>query len=365
MGTPAAAQRHKTQPMEAFWMRRPRPDFVLRAALAYACTQVGSGLLALGPAVGQAGWVGVPVIVLCGLCGAYTSYTLGWTIFRLQATTTEGLQTIKEEVEEPTSGSETDGSSTSSSSQEESPITKERTFQSYEDVSEQALGIFGRLISLLLQGLMLVGVCTIFLVLIGVNAAQLEEMYNVDWLSKRDVILVAAALELFPCILVGTVKETFILTAIGALCSAICAVVVVVAAFTTSSNKLQACLEMGETMQWPLFTDFKGLSLCWNTVVFSFGGINVLPTLLVDFHSRGVLARALVSFTWRSYLFIIFFYVIVAVCGFAVGGNAMASRKVDSNVLIGLQGCQDLKGKTLKGDVGGKWWEGMLSDTTP
>ena len=32
----------------------------------------------------------------------------------------------------------------------------------------------------------------------------------------------------------------------------------------------------------------------------------------------------------------------VAVCGFAVGGNAMASRKVDSNVLIGLQGCQDL-----------------------
>lgn len=44
-------------------------------------------------------------------------------------------------------------------------------------------------------------------------------------------------------------------------------------------------------------------------VVFSFGGINVLPTLLVDFHLRGVLARALVSFTWRSYLFIIFFYV--------------------------------------------------------
>ena len=43
--------------------------------------------------------------------------------------------------------------------------------------------------------------------------------------------------------------------------------------------------------------------------------------------------------------------VIVAVCGFAVGGNAMASRKVDSNALIGLQGCQDLWwGKTLKGD---------------
>ena len=25
------------------------------------------------------------IIVLCGLCGAYTSYTLGWTIYRLQA----------------------------------------------------------------------------------------------------------------------------------------------------------------------------------------------------------------------------------------------------------------------------------------
>ena len=33
--------------------------------------------------------------------------------------------------------------------------------------------------------------------------------------------------------------------------------------------------------------------------------------------------------------------VIVAVSGFAVGGDAMASAKVDSNVLIGLQGCKD------------------------
>jgi len=33
--------------------------------------------------------------------------------------------------------------------------------------------------------------------------------------------------------------------------------------------------------------------------------------------------------------------VIVAVSGFAVGGDALASAKVDSNVLIGLQGCKD------------------------
>ena len=32
--------------------------------------------------------------------------------------------------------------------------------------------------------------------------------------------------------------------------------------------------------------------------------------------------------------------VMVAVSGFAVGGDAMASAKVDSNVLIGLQGCK-------------------------
>ena len=31
----------------------------------------------------------------------------------------------------------------------------------------------------------------------------------------------------------------------------------------------------------------------------------------------------------------------MAVSGFAVGGDAMASAKVDSNVLIGLQGCKD------------------------
>lgn len=45
-------------------------------------------------------------------------------------------------------------------------------------------------------------------------------------------------------------------------------VVVVVAAFTTSSNKLQSCLEMGETMQWPLFTDFKGaLVMCTSCTI--------------------------------------------------------------------------------------------------
>lgn len=312
--------------------RKPRPDYVLRAALAYACTQVGSGLLALAPAVGNAGWVGVPIIVLCGLCGAYTSYTLGWTIFRLQAAVDEpSLE------ESSPSGSDTDGSSTANSSEER--------FQSYEDVSAQALGIFGRILALVLQGLMLIGVCTIFLVLIGINAVQLEQMYKVEWLTKRQVILLAAALELIPCVLVGTVKETFILTALGALCSAICAVVVVISAFTTRPSALRTCLEdPNASIQWPFVTDLKGLSLCWNTVVFSFGGINVLPALLVDFHSRGVLARALVSFTWRSYLFIIFFYVIVAVSGFAVGGDAMASAKVDSNVLIGLQGCKDSSG---------------------
>lgn len=314
--------------------RKPRPDYVVRAALAYACTQVGSGLLALAPAVGNAGWVGVPIIVLCGLCGAYTSYTLGWTIFRLQAAVGE------QSLESSPSGSDTDGSSTATSSD----WVQER-FQSYEDVSAQALGISGRILALVLQALMLIGVCTIFLVLIGINAVQLEQMYQVEWLTKRQVILLAAALELVPCVLMTTVKETFILTALGALCSAICAVVVVISAFTTRPSALRTCLEdPSGSIQWPFVTDLKGLSLCWNTVVFSFGGINVLPALLVDFHSRGVLARALVSFTWRSYLFIIFFYVIVAVSGFAVGGDALASAKVDSNVLIGLQGCKDSSG---------------------
>lgn len=291
--------------------RKPRPDYVVRAALAYACTQI---------------------IVLCGLCGAYTSYTLGWTIFRLQAAVGE------QSLESSPSGSDTDGSSTATSSEER--------FQSYEDVSAQALGISGRILALVLQALMLIGVCTIFLVLIGINAVQLEQqMYQVEWLTKRQVILLAAALELVPCVLMTTVKETFILTALGALCSAICAVVVVISAFTTRPSALRTCLEdPSGSIQWPFVTDLKGLSLCWNTVVFSFGGINVLPALLVDFHSRGVLARALVSFTWRSYLFIIFFYVIVAVSGFAVGGDALASAKVDSNVLIGLQGCKDSSG---------------------
>ncbi|CAE7579386.1 AVT1A [Symbiodinium natans] len=300
----------RSGPLERFISREPRPDYVRRAALAYACTQVGAGLLALGPAVGHAGWVGIPVIVLCACCAAYTSYLFGWIMFQVQE------------------------------------LFKNSRSPSYEDIGYQAMGTFGRLLSQLLQWLMLLGVCTIFLVLIGINAWQLQQIFGVQWLSKRNVILVAAALELIPCFFMATVKETFFLTALGALCSAICAVVVVVAAFTTDSSKMAGCLD-GQANSWPWFADFQGLCLCWNTVVFAFGGINVLPSLLADFHTRGVLARALVSFTWRSYFFIILVYVAVAAAGFAVGGTAMASKKVDSNVLIGLSGCPDGEGKSI------------------
>lgn len=42
-------------------------------------------------------------------------------------------------------------------------------------ISTEALGMPGRVISLVVQALMLIGVCTIFLVLTGINAEQLEE----------------------------------------------------------------------------------------------------------------------------------------------------------------------------------------------
>ncbi|CAK9019928.1 unnamed protein product [Durusdinium trenchii] len=350
----ASRAKMQTTPMDSFMMRRPRPEFVLRAALAYACTQVGSGLLALGPAIAHSGWVGVPVLVMCGLCSAYTSYLLGWTIFRLQV--------------HPSSESESGDSSSEESTEEESSSEKieatEVEINSYDDVGEQALGMPGRVISLVVQALMLIGVCTIFLVLTGINAEQLEEIFGLKWLEKRPLILLAALLEVTPSVLMATVKETFCLTAFGAFCSAVCSLVILASAFT-HDTAIDDCLDDGQENSWPFFTDFKGLSLSWNTIVFSFGGINVLPTLLSDFRQRGVLGRALVSFTWRSYLFIIFFYVsqdgsleketeelpklfvkeaLVAICGYKAGGLAMASQKVDSNVLIGLHGCSPSRG---------------------
>ncbi|CAE7247337.1 AVT1J [Symbiodinium natans] len=323
-------------PLQSFLARGPRPDHVRRAALAYVCTQVGAGLLALGPAVAHAGWVGIPIIVLCACCAAYTSYLFGWIMLHTQAALDSGRATTTSDTDSEGSSERTDSDGSDGSS---SDGRDEEMFPSYENIGYQAMGNFGYVVSKLLQCLMLVGVSTIFLVLIGVNASQVERILGVDWLSKRSVILVAAAFELIPCYFMATVKETFLLTALGSLCSAICGVVVVAAAFTTDPSKLDGCLDDGARNSWPLITDVQGLCLCWNTVVFAFGGINVLPSLLVDFHIRGVLARALVSFTWRSYSFIIVVYVAVATAGFAVGGVAMASQKVDSNVLIGLSGC--------------------------
>ena len=80
-------------------------------------------------------------------------------------------------------------------------------------------------------------------------------MFARHWLSKRQVILLAALLEFLPCILLRTVKETFGLTALGAFCSALCALVIVLAAFTHPS--VDQCLE-GEANAWPWVTDFRG-----------------------------------------------------------------------------------------------------------
>ncbi|CAE7157196.1 AVT1J [Symbiodinium pilosum] len=343
----------------SFVLRLPRPLHVRYLVTFYVKSvpitrkirdlTVGAGLLALGPAVAHAG---IPIIVLCACCAAHTTYLFGWIMLQTQAALAEGGQgkaTMTavltgshqgyQQESDSSDGlsSDSEGSSDASSSSGEKEKPQELP-PSYESIGYQAMGLLGYVLSKVLQCLMLVGVCTIFLVLVGINAWQVERILGIAWISKRNVILAAAAFELIPCYFMATVKETFLLTALGALCSAICAVVVVAAAFTTHPGKLDGCLD-GQANSWPMFTDLQGLCLCWNSVVFAFGGINVLPSLLADFHVRGVLARALVSFTWRSYLFIILIYVAVAAAGFSVGGVAMASRKVDSNVLLGLSGC--------------------------
>ncbi|CAE7454484.1 unnamed protein product [Symbiodinium sp. CCMP2456] len=250
-------------------------------------SQVGAGLLALGPAVAHAGWVGIPIIVLCACCAAHTSYLFGWIMLQTQAAVASSgsLSGYDHDSDEESSSSEGSAGSpddTGSDSGDEE-ILQEQPFPSYENIGYQAIGTFGYFLSMLLQSLMLIGVCTIFLVLIGVNAAQVERILGIEGLSKRSVILVAAAFELIPCGLEMWVEGLY-----------------------------DQQMSVG---------------------------------ILVRRYGRENLGPPCALFTWEGKSqqdverFIIVIYVAVAAAGFSVGGVAMASRKVDSNVLVGLSGC--------------------------
>eukprot|EP00403_Amphidinium_massartii_P027674 CAMPEP_0178386966 /NCGR_PEP_ID=MMETSP0689_2-20121128/8834_1 /TAXON_ID=160604 /ORGANISM="Amphidinium massartii, Strain CS-259" /LENGTH=429 /DNA_ID=CAMNT_0020007323 /DNA_START=1 /DNA_END=1286 /DNA_ORIENTATION=+ len=280
-----------------------------RAVASYICAQLGLGIMAVATGVAQAGWVGALLILLLGGATAYTTYLLGAVMLQMDS----------------------------------QDCWSSGHLCRYEDLATAFLGKPGRWAAQAMQWVMNGGSASMAHIVIATNLLEIQRIFAVDVLSKRQLILLTVCVELLPCWLLPSLTETFSLLAFGTVCSLLCgAVVVALALGTDASDTIAKCVDehggSGGNV-WSFYTDGGGLTLSLNTVILGFGGLNILPNILVELRSRRVLDRVLHRFVWLSLSPITLVYVAVGTLGYYVGGQALASSKVDANILVALAGC--------------------------
>jgi amino acid permease len=248
---------------------------LLSFSVSYLCTCVGAGVLSLPGALQYSGWVGLILMALVAvLCNITAKYLSACQFAR--------------------------------------PGQMLRT---YEDIGEQALGIWGRRIVAFFQIITLFGVCTIFLILIGGNMNTL-----VGQLSLHDWIFIFAAL-LIPIAWLKTMNEVSVLALFGVIASLYVAAVVVIKGFLRAADP-----EGGATIHYDV-VNWNGLSNAINIIVFSFGGHSVLPNIISHVQQP---KKNYAKVTTYSYFLIAVIYMLTAAGGYAGWGVDTQDKILDN-----------------------------------
>jgi len=134
---------------------------------------------------------------------------------------------------------------------------------SYREIGIETFGSIGGVITLILQCTTLVGVCTIFLILVGGNMSAV-----LPWLTFHDIVLIAGVL-LIPVSWLKTLREVSFLSYFGVAASVFCALVVL-------ALGLQFAID--DTPKYEVVSTTSGFFLSFNVLVFSYGGHAVVCT---------------------------------------------------------------------------------------
>ena len=287
--------------------------------LALLCTMVGTGILQLPLTLKQGGWAAVALIIIVAV---FTNATGRWLIRCLY-----------------------EGASQCSDPGSSSPAKPRKRLADYASIGRAACGRTGTVVVHIFHKATLLGVTTIFLVLIakfllegiggggegfvpGLGHAGQAVVWQQRW------GLVAAGIVLVPVVFLDTMRELTPLSLFGFLASLLCVVEITVFALIIQPVTLASATEYNLPVPEPFLnrssiraggsvghtyfsTSPQDFALAFSAITLSFGGHAVFPT--IEKHMSA--PSKFVSTFNAAYACLLLLYLLAAVMGFYAFGD--------------------------------------------
>lgn len=240
----------------------------------------GAGFLSLPRALGNTGWIGVPMMIFfCVIVGfSGTRLGLSWVIL-----------------------------------EERWPQYRGACQMPYMDIAERALGKHGRRLALACVLITIVGGTIVFLILI----AQFMNVGLVPSLSICEWVLISTAV-LLPFTWLGTPKDFWQASVVAVISTSVACLVVFIMVILERSDH-----------ENPIYQnpDVSSFSLGFGAILFAFGGASVFPTIQNDMNDKSQFPKSVII----AFSCLLAMYMPVAIVGYAVQGV-----DVDDNILLSV-----------------------------
>ncbi|XP_045531800.1 amino acid transporter AVT1D-like [Pieris brassicae] len=248
---------------------------VRQTAILVAGEMAGSGVLALPRALVKTGWVGVPLIIVMALAAAFSGKRLGdcWTML-----------------------------------ENRHPELRTRNRHPYAIIANEALGPIWSVVVFVCLMVTQFGMSVVYLLL----AAQLIEQIFLSLMPNVTICIwyLVVGCGVTPFLLFGTPKD---FSKLG-LVAFVTTVLACLFYFIQMMNDVKPFV-----FRWGIhgFTDFF---LAFGTIMFAFGGASTFPTIQNDMSDRSKFNTSLKY----SFSAVLVLYLVIAISGYAVYGEAVA-----------------------------------------
>ncbi|KAK9765047.1 hypothetical protein K7432_006932 [Basidiobolus ranarum] len=194
------------------------------------CILAGSGSLSLPYVLGNAGWIGVIIIVLCTLFAIYNNILLVRCLYAIP----------------------------------------DRRLSSYTEIGYASFGIVGKVAVWFFHNSIVIGGPIVYMILAGSNIESLVKPLGVT-LTVEHWIIICTALVFIPFVTFRNIREITILSFFGTFATIFAIIVVVVVSFM-NLDKAKELPERSHT-----FVNWGQIPLTLGSIGFSFGGNVVFP----------------------------------------------------------------------------------------
>ncbi|XP_071531711.1 uncharacterized protein [Panulirus ornatus] len=244
----------------------------------------GAGFLALPRALADAGWLGIPMLLIFCISVAFAGTRLGrcWVIL-----------------------------------EERWPEYREPARQPYMEIAYKSLGNTGRKVTLWSVVLNLFGSTTVFIILISEMISGVISSLEVgDCTITKCQLVIIVGVCMIPITWLGTPKDFWQASVLAVVSTLVAVVVIIVTIFVERDT-----LPENPVYPNPTVTSF---SLGFGAILFAFGGAAVFPTIQNDMKDRSEFWKSVIV----GFLGILAMYLPVGITGYVMYGN-----EVDNNIL--------------------------------